>query len=169
MKKENLKQLFVSELQDMFSAEQQIIKALPDVIKAAESPELKEALKNHLAETKEQLTRLKKIFSIFGIKEQSKMCEAMKGLIEECSETISEHEKSAVRDAAIISKAQRIEHYEISVYGTLVTFAKELDFDEAISLLKDSLSEESNADKKLTKIAEGSLLSTGINQKANID
>lgn len=166
MKKENLRNLFVSELKDILSAEHQIVKALPDVIAAAEDPDLKEAFKNHLKETKGQVVRLEKIFKLLGLKPQEVFCEAMHGLIEECSETIKEHEKSATRDAALISKAQRIEHYEISVYGTLRTFAKELGLKEEKVLLEETLAEEGAADKKLTKIAEGGLLTTGVNRKS---
>jgi len=166
MKKENLRNLFVSELKDVLSAEHQIVKALPTVIAAAEDPELKKAFESHLKETKEQVVRLEKIFTMLGIKAEEVFCEAMKGLIDECSEAIKEHTESATRDAAIISKAQRIEHYEISVYGTLSTFAKELGLDAERKLIEETLKEESNADKKLTKIAEGGLLTTGINRKA---
>ena len=167
MKKENIKSLFISELKDILDAEKQIIKALPKMVEAAEAPELKDAFKNHLQETMEQVKRLQKIFSLLGIGESEEKCEAMHGLIEECQEAIKGYQKSALRDAALISKAQRIEHYEISVYGTLRTFAKELELSEAIKLLQDTLEEESNADKALTKIAEGGVISTGINHKAN--
>lgn len=166
MKKENLKNLFVSELKDVLSAEHQIVKALPDVIAAAEDDDLKEAFKNHLKETKEQVHRLEKIFKLLHLEPKEIFCEAMKGLVEECSDAIEQHEKSSTRDAALISKAQRIEHYEISVYGTLRTFAKELGLDQAVVLLQETLDEEAGADKKLTKIAEGGLLATGINRKS---
>lgn len=167
MKKDTLNKLFISELKDILSAEEQIVKALPDVIKAAQSSELKDALKKHLEETNVQVQRLEQIFSLLGISERGETCAAMEGLIRECSETINEYDKSPLRDAAIISKAQRIEHYEISVYGTLRTFAKILELDECVDLLKETLDEELNADKKLTKIAEGGLLTTGVNQQAN--
>lgn len=164
----NMKELFMNELSDMLSAEEQILQAMPTMIKAADTPELKEALETHFQETKEQVKRLKKIFSMLKMKATDKeKCEAMQGLIEECSEVINAFEASALRDAALISKAQRIEHYEISAYGTLRTFAKELGLKEAASLLQESLNEEANADKTLTKIAEGSLLTSGVNTKAN--
>lgn len=167
MMKSNMQELFINELMDMFDAEEQIVKGLPTLIKAADSPELKEALETHLQETKEQVKRLKKIFTMLKVKEAKKeKCEAMHGLIQECEEVVKSFEPSALRDAAIISKAQRIEHYEISAYGTLRTFAKGLDMSEACDLLQESLNEEANADKTLTKIAEGSLLSTGVNAKA---
>lgn len=166
-KKSNMKELFIEELKDVMSAEQQIIKALPNMIKAAESEDLKEAFTNHLEETRNQAKRLEKIFKMLEVSGKGETCDAMEGLIKEGDKAIQDHTKSAIRDAAIISKAQRIEHYEISAYGTLRTFAKELDLDEAVELLQESLDEEVNADKILTKIAEGSLLISGVNQKAN--
>lgn len=165
----NIMGLFVDELKDMLSAEHQIVEALPEVIEAAESQDLKKALKNHLQETRGQVQRLEKIFKLLGIPGSEKTCKAMKGLILETIEVIKELPQSPVRDAAIISKAQRIEHYEISAYGTMRTFAKELDLDEAADLLKETEKEEANADKKLTKIAEGGLVTTGVNQKANVN
>lgn len=168
VKKENIKDLLISELKDIFNAEQQIVEALPKMIKAAESPDLQEAFRNHLEETKEQVKRLRKIFSFLKINEKDvETCEAMEGLVKEGEEAIENHPKSALRDADLIGKAQRIEHYEISVYGTLRTFAKELGFDDIVDLLQESLDEEANADKKLTKLAEGSILTAGINTKAN--
>lgn len=167
MKKDSIKTLFFSELQDIYSAETQIVEALPDMVKAAESPELKDAFKKHLEETKEQVKRLEKIFKALEIKHPKEKCEAMEGLISEGADVIKEYDKSAVRDAALISKAQRIEHYEISVYGTLRTFARELELDDIAELLDLSLEEEAAADKKLTKIAEGGLLTAGINQRAH--
>lgn len=167
MKQENLKNLFISELKDLMNAEEQIVKALPEMVKAAEDPQLKDAFKKHLEETKSHVARLKKIFGMVGISGKGEVCEAMKGLIQEGSEAIEGYPKSSTRDAALIGKAQRIEHYEISVYGTLRTFAKELNLDEVVDLLQDTLDEEANADKALTKIAEGGMLSSGVNQKAN--
>lgn len=168
MKKQgNMTDLFLNELRDIYSAEEQIVKALPSVIKAADSGDLKEAFQKHLAETKEQVERLDAIFEMLEETHGKQTCEAMKGLIQECADAIQEFPKSALRDAAIISKAQRIEHYEISAYGTLRTFAKELDLDDAAQLLKQTLDEEAHADKTLSKIAEGSLMASGVNHKAN--
>lgn len=165
--KKDFKGLFIEELQDIFSAENQIIKALPEMIEASDSPDLKKAFESHLKETKEQVHRLEKIFKLLKIEKKEKMCEAMHGLIQECKEVLKEFKtKSAIRDAALISKAQRIEHYEIAAYGTVRTFAKDLDLNEAADLLQATLDEEANADKKLTQIAEGSLLASGINQQA---
>lgn len=167
MKEESIKNLFISELKDMLSGEEQIVEALPEMIEAAECQELREAFESHLNETREQVKRLKKILKTVGAKGGAEPCEAMEGLIKECQEAIEAYEPSALRDAALISKAQRIEHYEISVYGTLRTFAKELGHDEIQNLLQDSLDEEANADKALTKIAEGGMLTAGVNYKAN--
>ena len=166
-KRGNMWDLFLNELRDIYSAEEQIIKALPAMVKAADSDELKEAFQDHLKETKEQVVRLDSIFELLNESHGKETCEAMKGLIYECSEPIHELPKSALRDAAIISKAQRIEHYEISAYGSLRSFAKELNLDDTASLLQKTLDEEANADKKLSKIAEGSLLASGVNHKAN--
>ncbi|MCE5318435.1 MAG: ferritin-like domain-containing protein [Parachlamydia sp.] len=165
--KNDIHNLFVDELQDMLSAENQIVQALPEYVKAAESSDLKDAFNHHLQETKNQVQRLEKIFKMLKIQPQGETCEAMEGLIKEAKEVLSNYSVSPVRDAAMISKAQRIEHYEISAYGTLRTFAKELDYGDIADLLKESENEEANADKKLTKIAEGGLLTSGINRKAN--
>lgn len=163
-----IKDLFIDELHDILSSEEQIVKALPKVAEAAESQELKDAYTSHLKETKEHVKRLEKVFKLLHFERKEKFCKATKGLIEECNEVIGEFHKSPVRDAALISKTQRIEHYEISAYGTVCTFAKELGYKEVAHILHDTLVEEDNADKKLTKIAEGGFLSTGINHKANI-
>ena len=164
---EGIRELFIDELEDMYSAENQIIKALPKAIKAVESPELRDALSKHLEETREHAERLEQIFEELDIDPEEKLCKAMKGLIEEVDEVIKEYKKSPLRDAAIISKAQRIEHYEISGYGTLKTLANELELDDAFDLLEKTSKEEGNADKKITKIAEGGLFTAGVNTKAN--
>jgi ferritin-like metal-binding protein YciE len=164
----HLKDLLIDELGDLLSAEKQIVAALPKVIQAVQSPELKEALQSHLKETREQVQRIGKVFKLLKIKQKTKFCKGMRGLIQECSEVTQDFKtKSSIRDAALISKAQRIEHYEISAYGTVRTFAKELGLDEAVDLLQKTLDEEAAADKKLSKLAEGGLLRTGINEKAN--
>jgi len=167
LKKDSLMSLFEEELLDMLDAEEQIVQALPNMIKSADSPELKDAFTTHLEETKNQVRRLEEICNMINLREKGETCEAMVGLIRECKRVINDFPKSFVRDAALISKAQRIEHYEISAYGTLKTFAKLLDIDDAIDLLEDNQEEEVNADELLTQIAEGSLLTTGINQKAS--
>ncbi len=167
MTKENMKDLFIEELKDILDGEHQITKGLPNLIKASDSLELKDALTHHLKETDGHIDRLNKIFSLLKIEPEATSCKAMKGLIAECDAVVKEFSKSALRDAAIIAKAQRIEHYEIATYGTLKSFATELGLTEIVALLKTNLDQESAADKKLTKIAEGGLLTAGINSEAN--
>lgn len=165
----SIRDLFIDELHDILSSEKQIVHALPEMVEAAESEELKEAFKSHLTETKKQVQRLEQIFRLLKIEATEKFCKGTRGLIQECHDIIKEFKKSPTRDAALISKAQRIEHYEISAYGTVRTFAKEMDLDKTIAdLLQTTLDEEGGADKKLSKIAEGGLLRSGINHKANI-
>lgn len=167
MKNQGLYDLFVKEVEDMYSAEQQIVDTLPKLIKLASLSELKEALSHHLEETEGQVGRLEKIFSILKMKPRKKMCEGMKGILEEGDEMLKNKSQSPTLDATIISAAQKVEHYEMASYGTLISFAKTLDLDSKISdLLKETLDEESAADKKLTKIAEGSIFTTGVNQEA---
>lgn len=163
----NIKHVFIDELKDIYDAELQLVSAIPAFVEAAENQDLKDAFETHLGETRQQVQRLEQIFSMLNIAERGERCVAMQGLIEECNQVIKEYERSFLRDAALIAKAQRIEHYEISAYGTLKTFAKELDLDDAESLLMDSEEEEANADRLLTRIAEGGLLTTGVNRRAN--
>lgn len=166
MSNQEFKKLFIDELQDIYSAENQIVQALPNVINAVESQELKDAFSNHLQETKQQVKRLETIFSQIGENRGSETCESMQGLIQETQRYIDAYPMSLIRDAAIIAAVQRIEHYEISVYGTLCTFAKQLEFDDAINLLEESLEEEKNADETLTHIATGGFFTSGVNKKA---
>jgi len=161
-------ELFIDELQDIYSSEHQILKVLPEMAAAAEAGELKEAFKIHLIETKKQVQRLDKIFDLLKIARIEKFCKGTRGLIQECQDIIKKYSKSPARDAALISKAQRIEHYEISAYGTVHAFAREINLGSTIAdLLQSTLGEEAGADKKLTKIAEGGLLRTGINHQAH--
>lgn len=163
-----IKELLIDELHDLLSAEQQIIKALPNIARAAESEALKIALALHLKETKGQVVRLAKIFKILKIQKKQKFCRGMDGLIHEATDVLKEFKtKSFMRDAAIISKVQRIEHYEIAAYGTARTFAQEIGLSDVADLLQETLDEEGNADRKLTKLAEGGFLTSGINYKAN--
>lgn len=167
MKNQSLYDLFVEELADAYSFEQQIVESLPKLIRLASLPELKEAIKTHLEETEEQVTRIKKIFSILHISIEDKTCEAMEGLLKEAEEITENFSKSPTLDAAIIGALQKVEHYEIASYGTLRSFAKHLDLGrEVIDLLQTSLNEEGAADKKLTKIADGSFFSSGVNKEA---
>lgn len=166
-KEKKLQDILIEELHDMYSSENQIVAALPKMVAAAESTELRDAFKGHLKETKEQIIRLKKVFKLLDLKPKAKFSSATKGLIQECKDVLSEFKKkSPVRDALLISRAQRIEHYEISAYGTARTWAKELSLNEVVELLEKSLKEESNADKILSKIAEGGLFGSGINREA---
>lgn len=146
--------LFLSQLRDIYSAEKQAIRAYPKVTKATSSPELKQALQEHLEQTKGQLERLDRIFEILEKKSSGKTCEAMKGLIEEAQEALGEIEKGPVLDAAIIAAGQRIEHYEIASYGTVATFAAAMGEQEIHDLLAETLQEEKDNDERLTGISE---------------
>ncbi|MES2272809.1 MAG: ferritin-like domain-containing protein [Chlamydiota bacterium] len=158
--------LFVKELRDITNAEIQIIKLLPEMIHAAKSPKLKEAFKAHLEETKKQLHRLENISLELNETLSGVHCDAMRGLLKEAHDAMKANYQCDVKDAALISAAQRIEHYEIAVYGVLITFAKHLKLDKVVALLKETIKEEGHADKKLTEIAEGSFFSEGVNTKA---
>lgn len=167
MKNQGLKELFIDELADMYSAENQILQALPKLIKLASLPDLKDALTAHLEETENQVTRLEEIFSLLDLPITEKKCEGMEGILKEGEEIVENKSKSPLLDAAIISAAQKVEHYEMASYGTLRSFAKHLDLDSEIAdLLQENLDEEGAADKKLTKIANGSLFSEGVNEEA---
>ena len=164
---QSLYKLFIEELEDMYSSENQIVDSLPKLVHLANSPDLKDALSKHLKETQNQVTRIENIFSILEMAPKEKMCKAMQGLLKEAEELIKNKTKSPALDAAIISAAQKVEHYEIASYGTLRSFAKHLEFDsEVVDLLQETLDEEGAADKKLTKIAEGTIFSTGVNREA---
>jgi ferritin-like metal-binding protein YciE len=154
MPAETLQDLLVEELKDLYSAENQLVKALPKMAKAANAPELSEAFEEHLEETKGQVERLERIFEGLEGSPKGKKCVGMEGLIEEGKEIISEHDKSSLRDAALICAAQKVEHYEIAGYGCARTFAQLLGMDDAVALLQATLDEEGNADKKLTELAE---------------
>lgn len=145
-----LRETFLEELKDIYDAEKQLVKALPKVAKAAEHEELKHAIEAHLEETEGHVERLEKVFEILGEKASAKKCKAMKGLLEEGEELISEK----AGDAALISAAQKVEHYEIAAYGSLASWAKSLGEQEAADLLEETLGEEKEADDKLTSIAE---------------
>jgi ferritin-like metal-binding protein YciE len=150
-----LKELFVDELKDMYWAEKHLASALPKMIKGATSEELKQTITDHLEETKNQVTRLESVFNSVGEKAAAKKCLAMEGLLKEADEIMGETDKGTeVRDVAIISAAQKVEHYEIASYGTLRTLAGTLGYSEAQSLLDETLAEEKNADSLLTQVAE---------------
>ncbi len=149
-----LRELFVDELKDIYWAEKELTKAIPKLIKNASSEELMEALSEHLEETKMQVSRVEDVFEAIGEKAEAKKCEAMAGLTKEAEEIMQETTEGVVRDAAIISAAQKVEHYEIASYGTLVSFAKILGEEEAVSLLVETLNEEKAADKKLSEVSD---------------
>jgi ferritin-like metal-binding protein YciE len=157
MKLETLKDLFVEELRDLYSAENQILKALPKMEKAATSPQLKAAFQEHLEQTQGQVERLEKIFSKLGEKPTGKKCKAMEGLVEEGAEMIHEKAEPAVKDAGLIAAAQRVEHYEMAGYGTARTFAQHLKLNDFAKLLQETLDEEESTDQKLTKLAESNI------------
>jgi ferritin-like metal-binding protein YciE len=153
MKMKTLEDLFHHELKDLFSAEKQIIKALPKMIKAASNEDLKEALKSHLDETEQHLVRLEDVLKNLEVPTRGAKCRAMEGLIEEGNEALEADMDDHVRDAAIIAAAQRIEHYEMAGYGCARTFAEQCGHLDAMQLLQHSLDEEQATDKKLTQIA----------------
>lgn len=167
MKNQDLFDLFKDELCDMYSAEKQIIKTLPKLIKLADSEDLKEALTMHLKETEEQVDRIEQIFTILNLENKEIMCEGMQGILREGDEIVKDKIRSPLLDAAIISACQKVEHYEIASYGTLRSFAEHLSLDsEVADLIQESLDEEGAADKKLTKLAEGTFFKTGVNKDA---
>jgi len=149
-----LQELFEDQLKDILGAERALINAIPKMIDNASSPELIDALTEHLEFTNQQVSRLDKVFESIGIKSEAKRCVAMEGLVKEAEEVMQSTEEGVVRDAGIILAAQKVEHYEIATYGTLLSFANVLGEEEAASLLEDTLNEEKEADIKLTEIAE---------------
>jgi ferritin-like metal-binding protein YciE len=155
MKLGSLHDLYVEELKDLYNAENQLLKALPKMAKAASSPGLSTAFQDHLEETRGQVERLEKIVKKLRVGPKGKRCKAMEGLIEEGKELIEENGEPAVLDAALIATAQKVEHYEIAGYGTVRTYAELLGFDEAADLLRQTLDEESATDEKLRELARG--------------
>jgi ferritin-like metal-binding protein YciE len=154
MNLETLKELYVNELRDLYNAENQLIKALPKMAKAASSDELKEAFEKHLEQTKGHVDRLEEVLEEIGEKAKGKTCHGMKGLIEEGSEVLKADGDDSVIDAGIIVAAQKVEHYEIAGYGSVRTFAQLLGQDKSAELLQQTLDEESEANELLNKLAE---------------
>jgi ferritin-like metal-binding protein YciE len=150
---DTLDSLFVSELKDLYSAENQITKALPKLIKAASSEDLRGAFEHHLKETQGHVQRLEKVFQILGSSPRGKTCNGMKGVLEEGAEVLDETAEGSVRDAALISAAQRVEHYEMAGYGTVRSYAEILGQSEISEILEETLEEERAADQKLTEIS----------------
>ena len=149
----NLEDVFQHELKDVLDAERQILKALPKMVKAAESEELKAALEEHRGVTEEQVGRLETIFESLDKAPRGKHCKGMEGLLSEGSELIEEEDAGAPLDAAMICAAQKVEHYEIAAYGSLIAYANLLGMDKAVELLETTLEEEKEADEKLSSIA----------------
>jgi ferritin-like metal-binding protein YciE len=149
-----LQDLLVDELKDLYNAENQIIKALPRMAKAATSPELRKAFEKHLAETQRQAERLEQIGRALDVKVTGKKCKGMEGLIEEGKELLSEDLEEEALDAGLIGAAQKVEHYEIAAYGTARTHAEMLGYDKVARLLQQTLDEEGATDKKLTDLAQ---------------
>ncbi|MDB5386865.1 MAG: hypothetical protein JWM11_2511 [Planctomycetaceae bacterium] len=162
MKINSLQDLLVEQLQDIYSAETQLVEALPKMAKAARAADLREAFESHLEETKGHVDRLNTIFQRLGIKAGSKLCKAMQGLVAEGDETIAQDAAPALHDAALIAAAQRVEHYEIAAYGCVRTYATLLGDDETASLLEETLEEEEDADDNLTDIAMNGLNEAGL-------
>jgi ferritin-like metal-binding protein YciE len=156
-----LKELYIDQLKDLYSAENQLVKALPKMAKAASSDELRQGFEKHLEQTKGHVERLERIFQALGESPKGKTCKGMQGLIEEGSEATEEDYDGSVLDAALIGAAQRVEHYEIAGYGTVRSMAEALGEDNQVSLLEETLEEEKETDQKLTELAEE------INNQAN--
>lgn len=161
MSLDSLQKLFLEELKDVYNAEKQILRALPRMAKAADSPQLQQAFTKHLKETEGQVQRLERIFKELDQAVRGKKCKGMEGLLEEGKEVLEEDGDPAVIDAALIASAQRVEHYEIAAYGCLRSYAELLGYSQAAQLLQQTLQEEEAADKKLSQLSE-----SGINAAA---
>jgi ferritin-like metal-binding protein YciE len=157
MKLTTLQDLYVEGLKDLYSAENQILKALPDMVKAANSPALKAGFEEHFQQTKEHVVRLEQIFEKLGKGPRGKHCKGMEGVLAEGNELLQEDAEPDVLDAGLISAAQHVEHYEIAGYGTCRTYAQLLGEEEAARLLQQTLQEEEQTDKKLTHLAESEI------------
>jgi ferritin-like metal-binding protein YciE len=167
MESESLRDLYIEELKDLYSAEKQLVRALPKMAKNATTPQLQEAFTNHLAETENHVARLEEIFESLESSPRGKKCVGMEGLIEEANELLEEHaEDEELLDAGLISKAQHVEHYEMAGYGTVCSWAQLLGEEHHVELLRQTLEEEENADRLLTQIAESSV---NINAEAGDD
>jgi ferritin-like metal-binding protein YciE len=157
----NLRDALVDEIKDIYNAEKQIVKALPKMVKGATSEELRDAFESHLEETQNQVTRLERVFELLDEKPRGKHCAGMAGILEEGSDILEEDAEDVVMDAMLIAGAQKVEHYEITSYGTVIAWAEALGLTEVAEVLGESLAEEKAADENLSAIAE-----TGINDAA---
>ena len=159
---ESLRELLARELQDLYGAETQLLKALPNMAKAAATPGLKQALERHLTETEGQVARLEQCFGLMGLPVKARSCKGMEGLIAEAHEMMDEEGPDPVVDAGLIGSAQRVEHYEIAAYGSAIAFAELLDQDQVAGMLRQSLEEEQAADRVLTGLARGEVNETAL-------
>ena len=163
---ESLQDVFAEQLNDLRSAEEQLVDALPKMAGAASSGELRKAFEEHLAQTRGHLERIEDLLATSGVARTGEVCAGMKGLIEEGAKVVQASGEPMAKDAALIAAAQRVEHYEIAAYGTAATLANNLDLDDAADVLCQTLDEEETADKLLTKIATGGMFRSGVNQQA---
>jgi ferritin-like metal-binding protein YciE len=154
MKIESMEDLFLEQIEDLYDAEKRLVKALPKMAEASTSQSLRQAFQSHLLETEGHVTRLEKVFGMLGKDPKGQTCDAMKGLISEGEDIVSDIDKSSVRDAGVIAAGNRVEHYEIAAYGSARTFAQTLGLTQAAALLEQTLQEEKKADQKLTQLAE---------------
>jgi len=154
MKIETMEDLFMEQVQDLYDAEKRLVKALPKMAEASTSQSLRQAFESHLLETEGHVSRLESVFRTLGLEPKSHTCDAMKGLISEGEDMVSDIDESPLRDAGLIAAANRVEHYEIAAYGSARTFADILGLSEAAILLEQTLQEEKKADQKLTQLAE---------------
>lgn len=162
----NLQQLYIDQLRDLFSAETQLIAALPDMAANATDEGLRDAFNHHLDETRTQRARLQEICGFHSAAPEGEDCDAMRGLIKEATKHVANTEMGSVRDAVLIASGNRVEHYEIAAYGVARAFAECLGYDEDVRLLTKSIEEEGAADQTLTKIASGGLFRQGVNEEA---
>jgi ferritin-like metal-binding protein YciE len=154
VKYESLKDLYLDELRDIYDAENVIVKALPKMVEAASSSELRSAFTHHLGQTQRHVARLEQIFEGLGEKAKAKKCDGVRGIIDEGEDLMSQKADPSIMDAGLIAGAQRVEHYEMAVYGSLRNWANRIGNSQAVSLLQETLNEEKEADQKLTQIAE---------------
>jgi ferritin-like metal-binding protein YciE len=164
-----MEDLFIDELRDLYDAEKQLTKALPKMAKAASSSELRMAFEDHLRETEQQVQRLEQIFNLLDQRPTGKKCAAMTGLVKEGEEVVSDTDEVPVRDAGLIAAAQKVEHYEMSGYGSARSHAQILGYPEAVSLLEKTLDEEKRADQKLNDLAESVVNEDAVNASETAD
>lgn len=166
MKSATLETMFHDTLRDVFYAERKILKALPRMARAAQSPELKAAFEQHRSETETQVERLQQVFELMGKRAQGKTCPAIDGILEEGEEVMETFKGSSALDAGLVAAAQAVEHYEMARYGTLKSWAEVLGMTEAVTLLEETLEEEKNTDEILTELAEGSVNEAALQDAA---